>query len=208
MAVGDKQKLIIQVIEDVLQEKAETDVSASWLKNKHLPEDFKNEELNLDYYPVIDKIFLKLGGNRKGLESKQTRALKPDCYFRGNFNFLFEFDELQHFTSYKLIALENYPSELMLGFDISTYKLYCKIHKDKAIKKGPTGYRKPKEEFPFENGRAAQRAFFDAFRDILPPLHGLNPTLRITEFEVKEIFGNNDKAKEIIKNILTKRGVL
>lgn len=105
MAVGDQQKLIIQILEDVLKEKAETDVSASWLKNKHLPEDFKNEELNLDYYPVIDNIFIKLSGNRKGLESKQTRVLKPDCYFGGKYNFLFEFDELQHFTSYKLTAL-------------------------------------------------------------------------------------------------------
>lgn len=202
MAVGDKQRLIIQVLQEVLSEPAETNISFGWLKNKHLVEDFG------DYFETINKIFLNLGGSSEGMQSKGARVLKPDCYFGSKYNFIFEFDELQHFTSYKKIVLQNYPKTLSYGFDVDLYVKYCDQYSREAIKKGPTGYRKPKEEFPFENGRAAQRAFFDAFRDILPTLHGLNPTIRISEFEVKNIFSVNDNAKEIIKGILIKRGVI
>lgn len=208
MAVGDQQRLITEILAEVLNEKAETNISFEWLKNKHLELDFKNEKLGINLFPVVENIFAKLKGDKNGMASKGARVLKPDCYFGGKYNFIFEFDELQHFTAYKMVALQNYPSDLKYGFDIKQYLLYCNIHKDKAIKKGPPGYRKPKEEFPFENGRAAQRAFFDSFRDLLPTLHGLNPTLRISEFEAAEIHVNNEQAKEKIRQILINRGIL
>ncbi|MBI1923980.1 hypothetical protein HYR99_06995, partial [Candidatus Poribacteria bacterium] len=63
-------------------------------------------------------------------------------------------------------------------------------------------------DFPFVNGRAAQRAFFDTFRDVLPPLHGLRPTLRLAEFEVAEILNGTltgQAAKELVSSLLTQR---
>ena len=208
MAVGDQQKLITQIIADVLGQKAVTDISFDWLKNKHVEEDFRNDQLGINLFPEIKNIFSKLNGSNSGMQSKSIRKLKPDCYFGGKYNFIFEFDELQHFTSYKLIALQNYPQNLNYGFDLKQYLLYCKIHKENALKKVPPGYRKSKEEFPFENGRAAQRAFFDSFRDLLPTLHGLNPTIRISEFEVKKVYSDNDLSRNLIKEILIKREII
>lgn len=202
MAVGDKQRLIIEIIEEVLQESAQTNISFNWLNNKHLPEDFGI------YYGNIEYIFDALNGDKSGMNNKVARVLKPDCYFGGKYNFIFEFDELQHFTSYKKIALLNYPTDLSYGFDLEQYIEYCDEYSREALKKGPAGYRKPKDEFPFENGRAAQRAFFDAFRDILPTLHDLNPTIRISEFEVRQIIYADDNAKRLIKDILISRGVI
>jgi len=202
MAVGDKQRLIIEIMQEVLQEPAQINISFNWLNNKHLPEDFGI------YYDNIEIIFDALNGDKSGMDNKSSRVLKPDCYFGGKYNFIFEFDELQHFTTYKKIVLQNYPTDLEYGFNLPQYIRYCDNYSREALKKGPAGYRKPKDEFPFENGRAAQRAFFDAFRDILPTLHGLNPTLRISEFEVRQIIIPDDNAKRIVKDILINRGIL
>ena len=58
------------------------------------------------------------------------------------------------------------------------------------------------------NGRAAQRAFFDTFRDWLPTLHGLNPTVRLAEFEVKPILNGKvtgEAAKTYMKRLICER---
>ena len=58
------------------------------------------------------------------------------------------------------------------------------------------------------NGRAAQRAFFDTFRDWLPSLHGLNPTVRLAEFEVNPILNGQltgDTAKVYMERLLCER---
>ncbi len=177
MAIGDKQREVIKIIESILGEKSQNK-TFNWLINKHKNDIFKH------YYEVIDRIFSELGGDKTGLNAKRKVKLKPDCYFGGCYNFLFEFDEIQHFTEYKLLALQHYPIESRKGFDYDGYIDWCNKYKFEALKKGPAGYRKPKPEFPFENGRAAQRAYFDSFRDILPTLYGLNVTIRISEFEI------------------------
>jgi len=158
-------------------------------------------------YDELLRVFTSLEGNIEVLRGKKPRALTPDAYFPPPWNFIFEFDELQHFTKYKKIALENYPPG-NYGFEINEYKRLCEQYQDIAIRKGPAGYRVPKPEFPFENGRAAQRAFFDACRDILPQLNGLNPTVRISEFEVKDIIFGTEREKQVLREILRKRKVV
>lgn len=198
MAVGDKQRLIAEIVGIVLGEKAQ-EKSFLWLKSKHRKDDFQV------YYPIIDKIFLNLNGNKDKLDSKKEKRLTPDCYFGGKYNFIFEFDELQHFTSYKKIALMTYPKDLLYGFNIEEYLFWCDKYCDKALKKGPAGYRKEIVDFPFKNGRAAQRAYLDAFRDFLPTLHGLNKTIRICEFEVDGIDSINHFSIDKVEKILTKK---
>lgn len=202
MAVGDRQKLMISIMEIILNKKAETNKKFDWLINKHLVENFG------EYFDLITRIFVKLNGNNEGMLSKKVRSLSPDCYFGETQNFIFEFDELQHFTEYKKNVLELYPKDIMYGFDVAKYIEYCNIYSIEALKKGPAGYRKPKIEFPYENGRAAQRAFFDAFRDLLPTKYGLKPTLRISEFEVKEVKGLDPNSIKVVENILKLRNVI
>ncbi len=146
-----------------------------WLKNQVTPD---NE--------LIWKIFLQLGGVPEAMQNKNPRRLSPDG-FLPDYNCIIEFDELQHFTLFRQKTLEFYPHDADLGFKVDAYRSWCNEHSAVALKKGPSGYRKPKPEFPFENGRAAQRALFDACRDILPLCFGLRPTVRIAEFQLPSL---------------------
>jgi len=198
MATRDKQKLISMMLSKILSTDCQSNVNFEWLINKPLKDHFKNR------YNSIMKIFSVLNGDITGLNSKHQMKLSPDAYFSNEWNFIFEFDELQHFTKYKKAVLENYPDDLILGFDKKEYIRLCDKYQIEALKKGPPGYRKPKDEFPFENGRAAQRAFFDAFRDFLPEMYDLNPTIRISEFEVRDILEDNPENRLKLKQILIK----
>ena len=71
-----------------------------------------------------------------------------------------------------------------MGFDSDRYIQWCDQHGKNALKKGAIGYRKPVKEFPWQPGRAAQRAFFDLLKDVLPTRYGLAPTIRFAEFEM------------------------
>lgn len=198
MPVGDKQRLITSVLEQVLGVKAQYPTFA-WLKNKHLKADFG------PYYSHVDHIFKQLGGEQQSNLAKREIRLTCDAYFGEPYNFMFEFDEFQHFSTSKLKALRLYPEGLALGFDLEFYKDLCMRHKQAADK-----YRSTKvtTDFPFIGGRTAQRAYLDCFRDFLPTLHGLNPTLRISEFEVNRISVLNTDSNEILRALLRSRLVL
>lgn len=195
MAVGERQKLIVNIVSEVLECEPTINIRFDWFINKYKPENFKQ------YYTYIDNIFTSLGGERSKNQSKRLQYLKCDAYFDKPYNFMFEFDEFQHFSSHKFKALSLYPQAIELGFDLDRYKQYCLNHMDRADK-----YRKNKQavDFPFVSGRTAQRAYLDAFRDILPTMHDLKKTIRISEFEVVNVHEKNAEGKRIVKNILKK----
>lgn len=196
MAVGDKQKLITEIVSIVLGESAQTDKMFDWFINKHTKENFRQ------YFSVIDRIFVLLNGDINANQSKRTVRLDCDAYFGGQFNFIFEFDELQHFTSSRLISIDNYPADLKLNFNLISWKKLCMEHKTKA-----DNYRKEKRtvDFDFVGGRTAQRAYLDCFRDLLPQVNNLNPTLRINEFEVSGITEISKESCMKIEKILTNK---
>jgi hypothetical protein len=196
MAVGDKQKLITEILQTVLKQKAETDIKFEWFVNKHLQKDFCNQ------FQVIEEIFNKLNGNKIKNENKQISKLQTDAYFGGDYNFLFEFDEFQHFSSYRKLTFDLYPKDLRMNFDLQQWKKMCELHSVKADK---YRYTKQTKDFDFNGGRTAQRAYLDCFRDLLPQNHGLQPTIRINEFEVIGIERNNlESCKKIEKLIAEK----
>ena len=172
---------IIALVAEVLGVPAERQAQFDWLRNKPTPEHFG------DCYPKILHLFEELGGDKDGLFAKADGYLTPDAYFPEPCHFIFEFDELQHFTAPRQKTLTLYPADVPLAFDREQYLRFCAQHHDSALRKGTDRFRRKTADFPFLNGRAAQRAFFDTFRDWLPPLHGLRPTLRIAEFEVADI---------------------
>jgi len=172
---------IITIVEDVLGAPAERRTRFDWLVNKPQPTHFK------ETYPAIMRLFDEMGGDRSGLLTKTEGPLTPDAYFPEPYHCLFEFDELQHFTSFRAQTLRGYPAHIPLGFDLRLYLQFCAEKLTVALQKGGDSFRRKTADFPFVNGRGAQRAFFDTFRDWLPPLHGLRPTVRIAEFEVAEI---------------------
>lgn len=193
MPIGDKQKLIAEIVGTVLNEQPQTDKSFHWFINKHIKEHFG------EYFGVIEKIFSTLHGNPNKNQNKLTRTLDCDAFFGRHHNFIFEFDEFQHFSSARLKTLELYPSDLKVNFSINDWKNNCRIYNDKADK-----YRKSKAttDFNFDGGRTAQRAYLDCFRDLLPHQFGLNPTLRINEFEVAGIYSNNKESCIQIEKLL------
>lgn len=196
MAIGDKQKLITEIVSKVLNETAETNKKFDWFINKHSKEYFGKN------YSIIDKIFNELNGDLIANQSKRTVSLDCDAFFGGQFNFIFEFDEFQHFSSARLKTIENYPIELKVNFDLLDWKRLCKIHKDKA-----DNYRRTKTtiDFNFDGGRTSQRAYLDCFRDLQAEIQGLNPTLRINEFEVNGITkADKDSCNRIEQLLKTK----
>jgi hypothetical protein len=193
MAVGDKQKLITELVSQVLNEQANTSKKFDWFINKHSKENFGK------HFSNIDMIFKSLNGDINENQTKRSVSLDCDAYFGGQYNFIFEFDEFQHFSSSRLKTFENYPTELKLNFDLGNWKKLCLNHKEKA-----DNYRKTKttKDFNFLGGRTAQRAYLDCFRDLLPEIQGLNPTLRINEFEVTGIIRNDKEAYKRIEQLL------
>lgn len=193
---------IIALVEEVLGIPAERRAQFDWLVNKPSPAHFGQ------YYPGIVNLFEKMGGDWEGLSTKADGYLTPDAYFPAPYNFIFEFDELQHFTVFRQATLRVYPEDLSLGFNRQAYLRLCVKHQERAIQKGTARFRRKTTDFPFPNGRAAQRAFFDTFRDWLPPLHGLKSTLRLAEFEVADILSGaliGDAAKDYIRSLIEQR---
>jgi len=143
------------------------------------------------------------------LVKKRGMKLTPDAYFKWGWPFILEFDEIQHFTSYKLIALKKYPNGIEYGFSIKEYIKYCDENHKVADKK----YKyKCTKDFKLKNGgRAAQRAYLDSFRDLLPEKFRCNPTIRISEFEVENLccedgmIIDNDYSVDCIKKILKEK---
>jgi hypothetical protein len=91
-----------------------------------------------------------------------------------------------------------------IGFDLERYRELCCANSPLPLKKGTGGYRRSTLEFPFPGGRHAQRALFDAMRDLLPAKHGLAPTVRISEFDVPSLRRDEANAQAEIRAILDK----
>jgi len=192
MAIADKQKLITEIVSMVLNEKSQNK-KFSWFINQHQKIHFKES------YDLINKIFLELNGTNS---IKRSVQLQSDSYFGGKFNFLFEFDEVQHFSTARLKTLSNYPNKLSLNYSIDDWKKWCQIH---SITADRYRFNKTTVDFCFSGGRTNQRVYLDCFRDLLPQHNGLNPTLRISEFEIKGITSVNTDSIEKIKALLKEK---
>ena len=78
--------------------------------------------------------------------------------------FIVEFDESQHFTAPRKLALSAYPAEHPLGFSAERWIALCEHHD--ARDNNPSY-------------RDEQRAWYDTLRDLVPSLKGLQPTVRL-----------------------------
>lgn len=125
---------------------------------------------------TLRSVFLELGGDEEALSNKVARPLKPD-FRHEELGCLVEIDELQHFTSARLLTLDRYSSE-PLGFSVDVYRnLIAEWHLR------ADGFRRnrgvPGGEFPGDSPRRRQRAYFDAVRDLLAPSFTGQPILRV-----------------------------
>jgi hypothetical protein len=144
---------------------------APWLNQRghfELPADAES------VVPTLSAIFDALGGDPTAQRAKRTTSLPGDFVHPATGTFI-EIDESQHFTSFRLIALDLYPEDTQLGFDRGEYVALCR-------RLAPTSdrYRQNKDAVGFgAGGRQRQRAYHDALRDLVTPELGHPPVIRV-----------------------------
>lgn len=123
---------------------------------------------------VLADIFAALDGLLEEQETKRMTALPGDLRHAAT-GTLIEVDEFQHFTTYRLIALDLYPDDVRLGFDIGQYRELCREWAPRSDR-----YRATKAALGFgPGGRQRQRAYHDALRDLAAPEMGRPPVIRV-----------------------------
>lgn len=150
-----------------------------------LPEHF----IHTPHYQTLKEIFNTLQNYRGHKEFVRSKTLRKCDFFIPKHRFILEFDESQHFTIPRKIALEHYPEGFKLGFDRERWIELCKEVNRKD------------NDPPY---RDEQRAWYDALRDFLPEVEGLRPTIRIfsKDFQWCSLDPDNPVDIEEFKSIL------
>lgn len=144
------------------------------LLNSVFGEVFVNYNLNLpskveDYTgsmfeKELRQIHLLLQGYRGHKIFVKSKKLPNVDFFVPYPGFILEFDESQHFTKPREIALSNYPDALTLGFDKNRWRDLC------------VNLNKKDNDSPY---RDEQRAWYDTLRDFAPSILKIKPTIRL-----------------------------
>lgn len=185
-----------------IEAKYSFEVQKQWLLN------IPSKELYSSRWEEISEVYSILVDNKWTLDEKLekvdvkilSRKANIDIWFEEPYNFMCEFDEIQHFNQFRMKTLEKLSSG-KCNFDIHKYSELCN---KRIIKPGTSGFLKLKNKDALflgmyhgykQDNRARQRAFRDFMKDITPELFGMNPTMRIgymtTNKKIKE-FGSND----------------
>jgi hypothetical protein len=145
--------------------------------NLHVPSKLE-EYRRFKFYDDLAAIHLKLQSHR-GFENfvKQKKLSAFDFYVHEP-GFAVEFDEVQHFTEPRRLALDSYPQALELGFDRRRWIALC------------TSYQRKDHDPPY---RDEQRAWYDTLRDFSASYLGILPTVRLFPEDVIwcEVQGNS-----------------
>lgn len=108
-----------------------------------------------------------LRGHRDFIKSAQM----PPCdYFVADPPFIVEFDENQHFSRPRSVALAHYPAQIAVGFSVAHWQYLCR--EIDAV-----------DDTPID--RDERRAWYDTLRDLLPLVHGFKPTVRLYAAETQ-----------------------
>lgn len=154
-----------------------------------MPEDYKDTK----HYLNLKGIYEALQIHRGFEEFVRAKTLPNVDFFVPSQNIIVEFDESQHFTVPRKIALEDYPESLELGFDKKKWIRLCETI---GAKDNDPPYRDE------------QRAWYDTLRDFLPSIRGLKPTIRLHSKDCvwcslnPEKPSDVEKFKEIMKGTL------
>jgi len=128
---------------------------------------------------VLGAIYARLNGDVSVLAASRENLLLPVDLVHEPTGTVIEVDEPAHFTSSRLAALELYPADAIVGFDVEEHKELCRawaprtddLHRGLAAK-----------GFGF-GGLQRERAYHDALRDLATPAMGHPPLIRIVALE-------------------------
>ncbi|HEX6460550.1 MAG TPA: hypothetical protein VF032_16650 [Thermoleophilaceae bacterium] len=124
---------------------------------------------------VLATIFARLGGDPAVLHAARENLLLPVQLVHEPSGTLIQLDELPHFTSFRLTALELYPPGATLGFDIHEHESLCR---ERAGEADAIGRGLAAKAFGF-GGVQRERAYHDALLDLATPAMGHPPLIRI-----------------------------
>lgn len=166
-AGGMSRKVALSKVEQVL-------IDLGIPAQRHMAYDWVTNRSPLgDEYPAPPRvryrlmaIHTRLGGDWSRLEQKRPMPIRFD--FQVDDQTLIEVDTLDHFSSARMTTLDFYE-DLDHSLDIDLYRELCSSFSPAA-----DGYRSKRaaSDFPFPGGRTAQRAYFDAAKDLLAPGYG------------------------------------
>jgi hypothetical protein len=130
------------------------------------------------------------------MPSRERRAVDGLVVDAVGFQRILEIDEAQHFNAFRGASLDLYPPDAEVAYPLHAWRSMSQ-HKSR-LEGG--GFARPKPPlFGMKNGRHRQRAFRDALADLLPPLHGWGPTLRIGYFELEPWIWGTDAPTEFTR---------
>lgn len=120
--------------------------------------------------------------------SKAEKMYLPCDFYIKSINSLLVIDEQFKFSSYRLKTLNQYQ-EIDTYFDIEYHIGLCNENYMYA-----DNYQsdKRRNDFNFLGGATAKRALLDVMLDLKPLHNNLNPTIRLTELELKNISNKNE----------------
>ena len=149
-------------------------------------------------WSLVSSIYRELSGLElpEVMPARERRQVDAVVEIPGAAPRIFEFDESQHFNVHRAVTLRAYPAEMRTGFPRERW-LEASESSQRTL--GTTGgWGKAKRPlFPEAGGRHLQRAFRDALADILPPVHGWAPTLRVADFEVRDWIHDASRSRRI-----------
>ena len=154
-------------------------------------------------WPTAQRIYRELTGRDlpDEMPSRERRSVDMVLRKRGQGPRIVEVDETQHFNAHRATTIRLYPRTAKVAFDRPAWLRACEAKK--RLEGG--GFARPCPPlFPDQGGRHQQRAYRDALADLLPSVHGWEPTLRIAYFEVEDwLWGSRAMAR--MRALLTDR---
>ena len=124
---------------------------------------------------VLAAIYTRLKGDVSVLQAARENLLLPVDLVHAPTGTVIEVDGREHFTSFRLEALELYPGDAALGFDLEEHRELCRTLSGET---DTLGRGLAAKGFGF-GGVPRERAYHDALRDLAVPAMGHPPLVRI-----------------------------
>jgi hypothetical protein len=124
---------------------------------------------------VLAAIYARLNGDASVLPAARENLLLPVDLFHAATGTVIALDGAEHFTSFRLAALELYPADAAVGFDVEEHKALCRECRGRT---DVIGRGLAAKGFGF-GGVPRERAYHDALRDLATPAMGHPPVIRI-----------------------------
>jgi hypothetical protein len=124
---------------------------------------------------VLTEIYARLKGDVSVLHAARANLLLPVDLAHEPTGTLIEVDDVAHFTSFRLEALDLYRDGASLGFDLDEHRELCRVWQETT---DSLGRGLAAKGFGF-GGVQRERAYHDALRDLAAPAMGHPPVVRI-----------------------------